>query len=150
MLIAVPEVETELVLTKFFNHMLAAPANAVLKMVGKPEELNPWNNSLPMEILVVLLLVVMFALLRSRLSVDKPGPFQHMVEVIYGFLKQTSDEMGIHHSEKYVPMFATLFFLVLFANLIGLIPGFESPTMDYAMPLGCAVVVFVYYNYLQS
>ena len=61
-----------------------------------------------------------------------------MIEEVCGFLKQTADEIGIHHSERYMPMFGTLFFLILFANLIGLIPGFESPTMNYAMPLGCA------------
>ena len=145
---AAPEVEHELFLTRILNDALAGPANAVLKMVGLKEDARPWDNALPMEILVVLLMVVLFAVLKSRLSVDKPGPVQHMVEVIYQFLKQTADEIGIHHSEKYVPMFATLFFLILFANLIGLIPGFESPTMGYAMPLGCAVVVFLYYNYL--
>jgi F-type H+-transporting ATPase subunit a len=148
MLMAAPEVEPELFLTKFFNDLLAGPANAVLKMVGMKEDARPWDNALPMELLVVLLMVVLFTFLRSRLSVDKPGPLQHMVEEVYGFLKQTADEIGIHHSEKYVPMFATIFFLILFANLIGLIPGFESPTMSYAMPLGLAVVVFLYYNFL--
>jgi len=145
---AAPEVEHELFLTKIFNDVLAGPANAVLKMVGMKEDARPWDNALPMELLVILLMVLLFAFLRSRLSVDKPGPLQHMVEVIYQFLGQTADEIGIHHSEKYVPMFATLFFLILFANLIGLIPGLESPTMGYAMPLGLAVVVFIYYNYL--
>jgi F-type H+-transporting ATPase subunit a len=148
MLMAAPEVEHEIFLTRFFNDTLAVPANAVLKMVGMKEDARPWDNALPMELLVVLLIVVLFTILRSRLSVDKPGPVQHMVEEVCGFLKQTADEIGIHHSERYMPMFGTLFFLILFANLIGLIPGFEAPTMSYAMPLGCAVVVFVYYNYL--
>lgn len=147
MLIA-PEPEHELFLTKFFNDTLAGPANAVLKMVGLHEEARPWDNSLPMELLVVVLLIAFALAVRASLSVDKPGALQHLVEVIYGFLKQTADEIGIHHSEKYVPMFATLFFLILFANLIGLIPAFESPTMSYAMPLGCAVIVFLYYNFL--
>jgi len=145
---AVPEVEHELFLTKFFNDTLAGPANAVLKMVGMKEDARPWDNALPMELLVVVLMVILFSYLRSQLSVDKPGGLQHMVEVVYDFLRTTAEEIGIHHAEKYVPMFATLFFLILFANLIGLIPGFESPTMGYAMPLGCAVVVFIYYNYL--
>ncbi|HEY3743848.1 MAG TPA: F0F1 ATP synthase subunit A [Bryobacteraceae bacterium] len=148
MLMSAPEVEHEIFLAKLFNDTLAGPANAALRMVGLKEDARPWDNALPMEILVVLLIVILFTVLRSRLSVDKPGPVQHMVEVVYQFLQQTADEIGIHHSEKYVPMFGTLFFLILFANLIGLIPGLESPTMGYAMPLGLAVVVFVYYNYL--
>jgi F-type H+-transporting ATPase subunit a len=33
-------------------------------------------------------------------------------------------------------------------NLIGVIPGFESPTMTVAVPLGLAVVVFLYYHWM--
>jgi F-type H+-transporting ATPase subunit a len=119
-----------------------------LKMVGLKEDHRPWDNAMVMELLVVFLMVLLFSFLRPRLSVDKPGKLQHLVEVVYQFPKKTADEMGIHHSEKYMPMFATMFLLILFANLIGLIPGLESPTMGYIMPLGCAVVVFAYYNYL--
>ena len=147
MLLAAPEVEHEIFLAKFFNDTLAAPANAVLKMVGLKEEARPWDNSLPMEILVVLLLIVLFSVLRASLSVDKPGPLQHMVEEVYNFLKIGAEETGIHHPERYLPMFCTIFFLILFANLIGLIPGFEAPTMGYIMPLGCAVCVFLFYNF---
>jgi F-type H+-transporting ATPase subunit a len=32
--------------------------------------------------------------------------------------------------------------------LIGIIPGFESPTMNPSVPAGCAVLVFVYYNFM--
>ena len=142
------EAEPELFLTKIFNNALAAPANAILKMVGKPEEARPWDNSLPMELLVVLLIVALALVLKSQLSVDKPGPLQHIFEVIYDFLHTSAAEVGIAHPEQHVPLFATLFFLILIANLIGLIPGFESPTMTYAMPLGCAVCVFLYYHYI--
>jgi F-type H+-transporting ATPase subunit a len=31
-------------------------------------------------------------------------------------------------------------------NLLGVIPGFESPTMSPAVPLGCAAATFLYYN----
>ena len=33
-------------------------------------------------------------------------------------------------------------------NLIGIIPTFESPTMVPAVPAGCALAVFVYYNFM--
>lgn len=147
MLLAAPEVEHEIFLTKIFNDALAGPANAVLKMVGLKEESRPWDNALPMELLVILLLVVLFSYIRANLSVDKPGALQHMVEEVYNFLKAGAEETGIHHPERYLPMFCTLFFLILFANLIGLVPGFEAPTMSYLMPLGCAVVVFAFYNF---
>jgi len=32
-------------------------------------------------------------------------------------------------------------------NLLGLVPGFESPTANPTVPLGCALLTFVYYHY---
>ena len=40
----------------------------------------------------------------------------------------------------------TLAFFILISNLIGLIPGFESPTAVPIVPLGCALVAFIYYQ----
>src|SRR6266852_2288971 len=40
----------------------------------------------------------------------------------------------------------TLVFFILLSNLLGLIPGFESPTADKVVPLGCAVCAFIYYH----
>ncbi|NJS38567.1 MAG: F0F1 ATP synthase subunit A, partial [Rhodobacteraceae bacterium] len=39
-----------------------------------------------------------------------------------------------------------MFFFILFANLIGVIPGFESPTMFPYVPAGIAIAAFLYYN----
>ncbi len=36
---------------------------------------------------------------------------------------------------------------ILICNLAALVPGFMSPTAEVTVPLGCAVVVFLYYNY---
>ena len=72
----------ELGITKLFNDYLPGPANAVLSLVGLHPEERPWGNWITCEILVVLLIVVVFGLLRSRISMDKPGKLQHLVEVI--------------------------------------------------------------------
>ncbi len=47
---------------------------------------------------------------------------------------------------KYVPYFASFFFFILFSNLIGLLPGFLSPTGNLNTTVGLAVVSFVGYN----
>ncbi len=44
------------------------------------------------------------------------------------------------------PFFGTLFLFILFMNLIGLIPGFDSPTMFPMVPLGLAVSTFIFYH----
>ena len=140
--------EHEIWLTALFNRFLAGPANAALGLFNLRVEdpKHPWANWLTMEILVFLILVVLFAVLKRNLSVDRPGKLQHIFEAVYGFLKTTADEVGVHHGIKYVPYFGTLFIFILACNLIGVIPTFESPTMFPMVPLGLAVCTFLYYN----
>ena len=38
-------------------------------------------------------------------------------------------------------------FFILICNLIGMIPGFDSPTAVPSVPFGCAIVAFFYYHY---
>ena len=138
--------ETELWLTKIFNDHLAALGNGLLSLVGVQHQARPWADFIVMQILVVVLIMVLFAILRGRLSPDQPGKMQHIFELIYEFVRgQNEDQMG-HFGSRYLGFFATLFIFIMFANLIGLIPGFDAPTMNPAVPLGCAVVTFLYYN----
>jgi F-type H+-transporting ATPase subunit a len=140
--------EHELWITALFNQYLAGLGNAILAIFGQhahnPEK--PWVNFMTMQILVAILVMIVFALLRSRLSMDKPGKMQHIFEVFYGFLNDQAHEVVAHHGSKYLAFFGTLFFFILFANLIGIVPGFESPTMFPAVTLGCAIAAFLYYN----
>jgi F-type H+-transporting ATPase subunit a len=142
------EHEVELWTTKLFNQYLSSPLDAFLTAIGKPaaDPAHPWENWITMEILVVLIIMVLFGILRSRLSYDKPGKLQITLEAIYDFVNGQAGEGIGHGSSKFVPFLGTLFIFILFMNLIGVIPGFESPTMTPAVPAGLAVSVFLYYN----
>ena len=141
--------EHELWLTAWFNDHLAGLANAILGLFHMTAEnpARPWENWLVKELLVVAIMMVGAAMLRPRLSVDKPGKFQHLMEVFYGFFKDTMEDVGIEHGEKYVNYFGSLFLFILAMNLIGLIPGLESPTMSWSVPLALALATFLYYNF---
>jgi F-type H+-transporting ATPase subunit a len=136
----------ELWLTKLFNDYLAGVGNAILGLVGMHAE-RPWANFVVMELLVALIIIVLFAILRPSLSVDKPGKLQHIFELVHNFLHTESEEQ-VHHGHRYLAYFGTIFIFVLFMNLIGVVPGFESPTMSPAVPLGCAAATFFYYNWM--
>jgi F-type H+-transporting ATPase subunit a len=138
--------KTDLWLAKLFNEYLAGPANAVLGLIGFPAQKDPWTNFMVMQIFVVLLIMLLFAVLRGRLSVDRPGKFQQTFEVIYEFILGQTDEQIGHEGRKYMHFFGTLFIFILFANLIGLVPGLESPTMYAYVPAGCALATFFYYH----
>jgi F-type H+-transporting ATPase subunit a len=140
--------EHELWLTALFNHYLAGPANSILNMVRVPAEnpQHPWQNWFVMELLVVAVLLILLPMARASFSVDKPGKLQHLFELTYQFILDQMHDVGIAHGERYLPFFGTLFIFILFMNLIGIIPTFESPTMNPAVPLGLALCTFLYYH----
>jgi F-type H+-transporting ATPase subunit a len=140
--------ETEIWLTRIFNDYLPGLANAVLGVVGIAPQARPWANFITMQILVAAIIVVVFALLRTRLSVDRPGRFQQTLELIYEFVHNQTEEMVGHAGHRYMAFFGSLFLFILIGNLIGVIPGFESPTMYPYVPAGCAVATFLYYNFV--
>lgn len=140
--------EHELWLTALFNNYLGGLANSILALVGTHAENpgKPWKNYIVMEILVTVLLMAVAAILRPKLSMDKPGKLQNVFEEIWAFLHgQASESIG-HHYRKFMYMLGALFLFILGSNLIGMIPSFESPTMFAPVPFGCAIVTFLYYN----
>jgi F-type H+-transporting ATPase subunit a len=140
--------EHELWVTALFNKYLPGVANTILSKAGvaveNPE--HPWANYIVMQFVVALVVIVMFAILRPQLSADRPGRLQHVLEVIYDFLGGQADEVVGSHGRHYLHLFTTIFLFVLLANLLGVVPTFESPTMFPPVPLGIALVTFAYYN----
>lgn len=139
----------QLWVTELLNHALAGPVDGLLRAFGilpkYPQA--PITNAVAMQIVVFGFLVIVFALVRSRLSVDNPGALQHIFEGVHGFINGQSEEIIGHHSSQYTPYLAALGYFILISNLLGLIPGFESPTgASPTVPLGCAVLSFLYYH----
>lgn len=134
--------------TSFLNHFLAGPVTAFLRSLHiQPEHPNaPISNSVAMEVLVVGLLIIFFLAVRARLSVTDPGALQHIVEGTRNFIQGQSNEIIGHHSEGFTAFLMTLGLFILVCNLLGLVPGFESPTATPYVPLGCAIVAFFYYH----
>lgn len=141
----------QLAFTELLNHLFGGPVGALLHALGiSPKNpAAPITNAVAMQILVVLLLTVFFVLVRLRLSVEKPGALQHTMEGIYGFVNNLASETISHHPEKFVPYLMALGMFILSCNLIGLVPGLESPTgLDRGIvPLGCALLTWFYYHY---
>jgi F-type H+-transporting ATPase subunit a len=134
--------------TEILNRFLGGPVTALLGLlhITPKHPQAPITDSFSMELLVALLLIAVFLLLRSRLSVDSPGALQHIFEGTEGFVLSQSREIIGHHSEPYTAFFAIVFIFILTCNLIGLVPGFESPTGVPVVPLGCAICSFLYYH----
>lgn len=132
------------VLNRLFGPAVAGLMESLHIHMKHPQA--PIPNSVAMEVLVCLFLILVFLIVRSRLSVDKPGGLQHLFELTHGFIEQQSHEIIGPHSEAHTPFLVALALFILFCNLIGVIPGFESPTAVPIVPLGCAIVAFFYYQ----
>jgi len=134
--------------TAFLNRLFAGPVTSLLEALHITPQYPqaPISNAVAMELLVFLLLVVLFLVARSRLSVENPGALQHIFEGAHGFIVDQSHEIIGHHSGDFTAFLMSLGLFILGCNLIGLIPGFESPTATPVVPLGCAICAFAYYQ----
>lgn len=91
---------------------------------------------------VMLLLIVLAFLMTRKLDIY-PGKLQNVFEVmIEGVRGLVEDSMG-HEGKKFFPLIATLAFFILISNLLGVFPGFESPTANLNTTVAMALVVFV-------
>jgi F-type H+-transporting ATPase subunit a len=103
------------------------------------------NHYIPEQVAYAWFVVVILALLSylaTRHLEVYPGRLQNVMEVIIGgFDSLITDTMG-HHGRNFFPLIATLGLFILTSNLIGIIPGFESPTANINTNAAMALVVF--------
>jgi F-type H+-transporting ATPase subunit a len=142
------ELEHSLFIVELFNKVFGKPLATLLSWVGiqvaDPEHLVP--DYIVMSLIIALLLVLLLGLSSRKLSFV-PSKRQSILELIIqafeGLLVDTIGEQG----KKYLPLIATVGLFILVCNLIGLVPGFMSPTSKLNVTIGCALVVFVYYHF---
>jgi F-type H+-transporting ATPase subunit a len=100
-----------------------------------------------MAVFVALLLTGFALWFRGKISVENPGKLQLVLEALVGALKGMLEENVGHKGRAFLGLVGTLGLFILTSNLLGLIPFFSSPTVSLNMPVGCALVSFLYYNY---
>lgn len=99
-------------------------------------------------LILVAIIVLLIAKMATKSLRAVPGGTQNVVEAFLGgVIAMGRDVIGEEHARKYLPLVATIGLFVLVNNLIGIIPGFESPTSNINVTLVLALVVFLYYNY---
>lgn len=142
-------------LTQFVNHYLGHAALALLAAL----HIQPSNPELPipehvvMALVVVILGTTLALVLRSRLSVEKPGAMQQVAEMLLtnplGFGIKDLLEENVHHgASQFIPFVGTISLFVLLGNLLGAFPFsfLQAPTGKPTVPLACAILTFIYFN----
>jgi F-type H+-transporting ATPase subunit a len=84
----------------------------------------------------------------KRLQLVPRGTQNLMEAYLQGVIAMGADTMGEENAKKFLPLIATLGLMIFIANMMGIVPGFESVTGNINFTLSLALVVFVYYNYL--
>jgi F-type H+-transporting ATPase subunit a len=69
-------------------------------------------------------------------------------EVFFGFFyNMAKDVMGPANAKRYFPLIGASAIFIFVSNSLGLIPGFNPPTANLNVTLGCALLVFISFNY---
>jgi F-type H+-transporting ATPase subunit a len=140
-------------IAKAVNWLLGKPAAALFALLHiHPENPQyPIPNFFAAELIVVAVSVIFFLWLKGRISADRPGGTQQVMEMLLTNpmgvgIKDLLDDIVGHGADKHLAMMGTIGIFILFSNLAALIPGMMSPTANVTVPLACAVIVFIYYN----
>jgi F-type H+-transporting ATPase subunit a len=137
-----------LALTRLLNQLFGGIVASALHAVGVPADAaTAMNDTFAMELLVVCGLIVFFMAVRLTLSVDKPNPAQQIAEMIHEFVGGQADQVIGHGYARFQAFVTCIFLFVLLNNLLGLVPGIVTPTSQPVVPLGIAVLTFLYYNF---
>ena len=140
---------TQLLFTRFLNHHFASQVDSLLAALHLPTDHPhaPITNAFAMELLIFAGLLIYFVVVRFTLSVEKPGTIQHVAEMTHEFVGAQSEAIIGHGYERFTAYLTVLILFILIGNLMGLVPGLESPTANAVVPLGFALVTFFYYHY---
>jgi F-type H+-transporting ATPase subunit a len=136
-------------LTRLLNHLFAAPVTAVMLKLGihPAQPASPINRALALEILIAVAMLAFFALVGSTLSVERPGSVQQLAEIVHEFVSNQGESIIGHGYEPHVAIATVVLVFLLCCNFTGLLPGIDSVTSDPVVPLGVALIVFVYYHW---
>jgi F-type H+-transporting ATPase subunit a len=141
-------------LTQFVNHYLGGLALQLLAVL----HIEPNNPEMPipehvvMALLVLVIGTILALFVRAKLSVEKPGATQQVAEKLItnslGIgIRDLLEENVHHHPGQYIPFVGSISVFILLANLLGVVPAFSSPTGNPTVPLACACLTFLYFNF---
>lgn len=133
----------------YLNLLLAGPVTYLMVLSGNPpaDPSAPINGVFAMEIVSFLILLIFFILVRVTLKVEKPGTIQQLAEMLEEFVAGQAEPIIGAKYRRYLGLLVAILLFVLVNNLFGLVPDVDTPTASPVVPLGLAVLVFIYYHW---
>ena len=84
----------------------------------------------------------------KKMTLVPTGAQNTMEAFIGGIIAMGADTMGEKNARTYLPLIGSFALVIVICNVMGVIPGFESPTANINVTLGFALIIFIYYNYV--
>lgn len=73
----------------------------------------------------------------------EPGARQMVVEAVVSGLEEAVAQVAGSHTQRIMPFIASLWIFLVCGNLLGLVPGLDTPTRDLSVTAALAVLVFL-------
>jgi len=107
------------------------------------------GNGMVISHLILVMIIALYVAHKATANLKAvPSGTQNVMEAFLGgVISMGKDVIGEELARKYLPLVATIGIFVFIGNVIGIIPGFESPTSNINVTAILALVVFIYYNY---
>ena len=139
------------------EHHASAFAQWLTGLLHLPQHAWPGFGSHPMSVLerydhllntvlAALVVLLVTTLTRRKLSLI-PGGLQQVMESYFGFIRNLAGSSIPRHAEKYIPFIGTLGLLIFVNNFLGMVPFFGTGNSNWNVTLGCAISVFLVYNF---
>jgi F-type H+-transporting ATPase subunit a len=91
---------------------------------------------------LIMLILIVASLLAVKSVKMVPEGGQNFFEVVISGIENFQVEVMGEHGRSMFPLIATLGLFIFLSNVLGLIPGFYSPTASINTTLACALIVF--------
>jgi F-type H+-transporting ATPase subunit a len=89
-----------------------------------------------------------FRKLEESVVPDETLTTRTFFEAFVGFFyNMAKDVMGPKNAKRYFPLIGGSALFIFFSNCLAMIPGFNPPTSNLNVTAGCAITVFIAFNY---
>lgn len=119
-----------------------------IHIAGLTLDLSPTKHVIMLWIAAILTFVTLFFAGRGNRRYQAAGRapkgFPNAIEAVTLYMRNEVILPNVgHHGEKYVPFILTLFYFILFANLLGLVPYGSTATGNISVTATLAILSFV-------
>ncbi len=107
----------------------------------------PITKFMVVQLIAALLMIAVFVPLARRLRGGETprGRLANFFEAMLVFIRDevARPSIGDHHADKFLPFLWTLFFFILFGNLLGMVPWLGSPNASLSCTAAVAAITLL-------